>query len=105
MCRETLEGLFALSMEVVKYRAYSEHWREPGALSPDQDPMPSLQWKDMKCSFIRCVRTATDPPNSSGWRCGTLVVEVVSLSSPHGDRPTRQQAVAVFALAPPLPEK
>ncbi|CAB1113052.1 unnamed protein product [Ectocarpus sp. CCAP 1310/34] len=53
MCRETLEGLFALSMEVVRYRAYNEHRREPGALSPDQDPMPSLHWKDMKCSFIR----------------------------------------------------
>lgn len=87
MCRETLEGLFALSMEVVRYRAYSEHWREPDALSPDQDPMPCLQWKDMKCSFLRCVGTTTDPPNWSGRRCGALVVQVVPQSSPHGDRP------------------
>eukprot|EP00903_Cladosiphon_okamuranus_P015252 g14094.t3 len=53
ICRETLEGVFALSMEVVQYRAYGEHWREPSATAPDQDPMPNLQWKDMKWSFIR----------------------------------------------------
>eukprot|EP00752_Nemacystus_decipiens_P002219 g2107.t3 len=53
MCRETLEGVFALSMEVVRYRAYSEHRREPSATAPDQDPIPTLQWKDMKWSFIR----------------------------------------------------
>lgn len=54
MCRETLEGLIAMSLEVVKYRAYSEHRREPDASAPHQDPMPSLQWKDMKWSFVRC---------------------------------------------------
>lgn len=53
MCRETLEGLFSLSMEVVRYRTYSEHRRKPSATAPNQDPMPSLQWKDMKWSFIR----------------------------------------------------
>lgn len=57
MCRETLEGVFTLSMEVVRYRASSEHRREPSATAPDQDPMPSLQWKDMKWSFIRCLLT------------------------------------------------
>ncbi|CAM9137868.1 unnamed protein product [Ectocarpus sp. 4 AP-2014] len=77
MCRETLEGLFALSMEVVRYRAYSEHRREPGALSPDQDPMPSLQWKDMKCSFIRggpllhMGTTVTEPAKE--WGCTSLL--------------------------------
>ncbi|CAM9201758.1 unnamed protein product [Ectocarpus fasciculatus] len=77
MCRETLEGLFALSMEVVRYRAYSEHWREPGALSPDQDPMPSLQWKDMKCSFIRggpllhMGTSITEPAKE--WGCTSLI--------------------------------
>ncbi|CAM9180110.1 unnamed protein product, partial [Hapterophycus canaliculatus] len=53
ICRETLEGLFALSMEVVRYRTYSKHQREPHATAPDQDPMPNLQWTDMKRSFIR----------------------------------------------------
>ncbi|CAM9093241.1 unnamed protein product, partial [Laminaria digitata] len=53
MCRETLEGVFALSMEVVSYRKYSEHRREPDATAPQQDPMPTLQWTDMKWGFVR----------------------------------------------------
>ena len=53
MCRETLEGVLALSMEVVSYRVYSEHRKEPDATAPQQDPMPVLQWTDMKWSFVR----------------------------------------------------
>lgn len=53
MCRELLENLIAVTMEVVMYRAFSEHWQEPDALAPNQDPMPSAQWTDMKRSFIR----------------------------------------------------
>lgn len=56
MCRETLNGIVALSIQVAKYRAYSEHIREPKATAPHQDPMPRLQWKDMKWSFIRYAR-------------------------------------------------
>ena len=52
-CRETLEGILALSMEVVRYRVYSEHYREPDATAPQQDPMPVLQWMDLKRSFVR----------------------------------------------------
>ena len=53
MCRETLEGVLALSMEVVSYRVYSEHRKEPDVTAPQQDPMPVLQWTDMKWSFVR----------------------------------------------------
>lgn len=55
MCRETLEGVIVLAMEVVMYRKHSEHRRGPDATAPDQDPIPSLQWKDMKWSFVRCT--------------------------------------------------
>lgn len=72
MCRETLEGIFALSMEVVRYRAYSEHRREPSATAPDQDPMPSLQWKDMKRSFIRC----SPYPNIDSFELATFSLSV-----------------------------
>lgn len=53
LCRETLDGLIALSLEVVGYRAYSNHQGEPDAASPTQDLLPCLQWIDMKRTFVR----------------------------------------------------
>jgi len=53
ICRETLDGLIALSLEVVAYRAYSRHRREPDTTSPTEDLMPCLQWIDMKRTFVR----------------------------------------------------
>lgn len=55
ICRETLDSIVALSMEVVLFRNYSEHTREPDATAAEQDPMPRRLWMDMKWTFSRHV--------------------------------------------------
>lgn len=46
-------------MEVVLFRKYHEHRKEPDAAAPAQDPMPRRQWTDMKWAFARYAVACT----------------------------------------------
>lgn len=50
ICREILDGLVALSIQVAVYRVYSDLGK---STVHGQDPIPYPQWIDMKRSFVR----------------------------------------------------